>query len=199
MSAIPDSMIQQQGVHTETHFHTFSVQTNRQPDQEFYSNAKVATDRRRDVRYATCDAVEVTVLDAAGFQIRGVLRDVSKNGLRVELGLPVDPGARLRIVLRDRAIIFAVACYCRTAARSFHVGAAINAVYHPKGGSEPVGTDLLLPSGIWQDEAGSSAVAGASDPYRCVARAILDDHVSARASGSQRWQLRMPPLADPVV
>jgi hypothetical protein len=188
--------IQQPADPTATHFHAFSVQANPQPDRDSGPYAKFGTERRRDVRYATCDAVEVTVLDASGFQIRGVLRDVSKNGLRVELGLPVDPGARLRIVLRDRAIIFAVACYCRIAARSFHVGAAINGVYHPKGGVEPIGTDLLLPSGVWHDAAASSAVAGESERYRSVARAIIDDHVPAGACASYSWQLRLPPLSD---
>jgi hypothetical protein len=123
-----------------------------------------------------------------GFQVRGVLRDVSKNGLGVELGLPVDPGARLRIVLHDRAIIFAVASYCRNTARSFHVGAAIKGVYHPKGTGEQIGTDLLLPSGVWQDEPVSTPGAGKSQPCRDLALSIIDDHMWARATH------RMPPM-----
>jgi hypothetical protein len=179
------SFIQQQQVALRVRFRAFCDQTDVQADRYSRPEPKFGPERRCETRYATCDAVDVSVLDVAGFQVRGVLRDVSKNGLRVELGLPVDPGARLRIVLHDRAIIFAVACYCRNTARSFHVGASIKGVYHPKGTGEQIGTDLLLPSGVWQDEPVSTPGAQNCQPCRELAKSIIGDHMLAGASGSR--------------
>jgi PilZ domain len=186
------NVIQQLPVPVRTHFRAFSVPASVHADRYSRPASQFGPERRREVRYATCDAVEVSVLDVPGFQVRGVLRDVSKNGLRVELGLPVEPGARLRIVLRDRAIIFAAACYCRNTGRSFQVGAAIKGVYHPKSTGEPIGTDLLLPSGVWHDEPASTPGTGKPQPNRDLAQAIIDDHMSAGATGSHR----MPPFSD---
>lgn len=149
-------------------------------------------ERRREPRYATYDAVEVSVLGLAGFQIRGVLRDVSRNGLRVELGLPVDPGAHLKISLCDRAVIFAVACYCRRTRGSYHVGAAIREVYHPKGGALDSGTALPLDSDFWPSGAISIAEAGKAQECRTLAKAIVDDHVVVVHSG--RSHFRLPPV-----
>ena len=149
-------------------------------------------ERRREPRYATYDAVEVSVLGVAGFQIRGVLRDVSRNGLRVEVGLPVDPGAHLKISSCDRAIIFAVACYCRRTSDSYHVGAAIREVYHPKGGGSESGTTLPLDSDFWPAGSISVTEAGKAQEYRTLAKAIVDDHVAGFHAG--RPQFRLPPV-----
>jgi hypothetical protein len=185
-------IIEQQPSPVRVHFRALSVQTEKPSHPADASGPE----RRREARYATCDAVEVSVLDVAGFQVRGVLRDVSKNGLCVELGLPVEPGARLRIVLHGRAIIFAVARYCRSTARSFQVGAAISGLYHPKGTGEPVGADLLLPSGVWRNVPVSIPGAEKCQECRDLAQAIIDDHASVGAGSSLRWQLRLPPLPD---
>jgi len=81
-------------------------------------------EKRREHRYATCDPVSVVLLDYAGLRVPGVLRDVSKSGFRVEIGLPVHQGAKLKLGLHDQ-IIFAVARYCRRTADTYQVGAFI--------------------------------------------------------------------------
>jgi PilZ domain len=151
--------------------------------RDFGPDSNPGAERRREPRYATYDAVEVSVLGLAGFQIRGVLRDVSRNGLRVEVGLPVDPGAHLKISLCDRAIIFAVACYCRRTRGSYHVGAAIRDVYHPKSGGSDSGTALPLDSDFRPAGSISSAEAGKAQEYRSLAKAIVDEHVVVVNSG----------------
>jgi hypothetical protein len=91
-------------------------------------------EKRREARYETCEAVEVSILDGENRRLRGILRDVSRSGLRVELSQPVNPGARLEVVLYNRAIIFGEARYCRASIDSYHVGMAISDIYDPKKG-----------------------------------------------------------------
>jgi hypothetical protein len=99
-------------------------------------------EKRREVRYGTCEPVEVCILEMASCEkasgemascrLAGVLRDVSRNGLRIELSMPVNAGARLEIVLRDRAIIFGEARYCSGSGGAYQVGVVIEDVYYPK-------------------------------------------------------------------
>jgi PilZ domain len=91
-------------------------------------------ERRREARYATCEAVEVCILDVESQPQRGILRDVSRSGLRIELSLPLGAGAHLEVVLVDRAIIFGEARYCRRSAHAYQVGVVIEDIYYPKSG-----------------------------------------------------------------
>jgi PilZ domain len=92
-------------------------------------------EKRREARYETCEAVEVSILDGENRRLGGILRDVSRSGLRVELSQPVKPGAHLEVVLYNRALIFGEARYCRASIDSYHVGMAIKDIYDPKKGS----------------------------------------------------------------
>jgi hypothetical protein len=89
-------------------------------------------EKRREKRYSTCEAVEVCLLDMHSQGLQGILRDVSRSGLRIELNFAVKAGARLEVVLRDRAIIFGEARYCRRSAHTYQVGVAIEDIYYPK-------------------------------------------------------------------
>lgn len=134
--------------------------------------ADFGPERRREVRYPTCDAVEVAALDVAGFQVRGVLRDVSRNGLCVELGLPVDPGARLKITLRDETIILVAVCYCRKTASSYQVGTAIKGVYQSS--KLTAAAPRKVHCNIWRVEPDAG---GSGNPHQSheLARAIVND------------------------
>jgi hypothetical protein len=89
-------------------------------------------EKRREARYVTCDVVEVCILHAEGERLQGILRDVSRSGLRIELSLPVNIGARLEVVLHNRAIIFGEARYCAASAHAYQVGVVIEDIYYPK-------------------------------------------------------------------
>jgi hypothetical protein len=89
-------------------------------------------EKRREARYETCEAVEVSILDGENRRLKGILRDVSRSGLRVELSQPVEPGAHLEVVLYNRAIIFGEARYCQASTHSYQVGMAIEDIYYPK-------------------------------------------------------------------
>jgi hypothetical protein len=91
-------------------------------------------EKRREARYVTCDAVEVCILDVESQRLQGILRDVSRSGLRIELSLPVKAGAHLEVVLPNRAIIFGDARYCHRSAHRYQVGVVIEDVYYPKSG-----------------------------------------------------------------
>ncbi len=94
-------------------------------------------EKRREVRYTTCETVEVCILEvpsreAPSRRLAAILRDVSRNGLRIEFSTPVKAGARLEIVLPDRAIIFGTTCYCRRDADAYQAGVVIEDIYYPK-------------------------------------------------------------------
>jgi hypothetical protein len=110
------------------------------------------SEKRKEPRYATCDPADISLLDMASLQVPGVVRDVSRNGIRIEVVLPVSMGARLKICLPKRAIIFAVARYCRRTKDTYQVGAEIESVYYPKQAStispQLEGPDALPESGL---------------------------------------------------
>jgi len=113
-----------------------SVQTLHHPSVTSCSavveGARPFIEKRREARYVTCDVVEVSILHAEGERLQGILRDVSRSGLRIELSVPVQVGARLEVVLHNRAIIFGEARYCAGSAHGYQVGVVIEDIYYPK-------------------------------------------------------------------
>jgi hypothetical protein len=188
-SPLPGTLIRQ-ALLTRFHFRRPTAESHSPSEIDIREQSHCGPERRREARYVTYDAVRVTVLGAGGFQIRGVLRDVSRNGLCVEVGLPVEQGAHLKITLRDRAIIFAVACYCRESTNSYHVGASISEVYRPKGGLSG-GRDALLHSEFWP-----AVEDGGFRECHDLAKAIVDDHVFVAIAPTVRPQRRLPPVSD---
>jgi hypothetical protein len=126
-------------------------------------------EKRREVRYETCEAVDVSILEEESQRLPGILRDVSRSGLRIELSLAVKAGARLEVVLRNRAIIFGEARYCVRSANTYQVGVVIEDIYYPRN----------VPAAITHDERRRripqpTSTAPASDH----ARRLGSDHVS---------------------
>ena len=136
-------------------------------------------EQRREARYPTCEVVEVTLIGESGLQLTGVLRDVSKNGLRVELDFPVPAGAHLKVAIGGRAVIFAVARYCHPTIDTFQVGAVIEEVYYPT-----------------SNFAGSDAYASV-DAIGChqLAQSIVTYYMSSRPMVDPP-ETRMSPLAE---
>lgn len=90
-------------------------------------------EKRREPRLATCEPAEIYVLDMQGLRLPGILRDVSRNGLRIEINMPLKPSDRLEIVLENRAIFFGQVRYCRRVDDCYHAGVLIGDVLYPKG------------------------------------------------------------------
>jgi len=141
-------------------------------------------ERRRETRYETCDPVQVYLLDHAGLHIPGVVRDISKSGLRVEIGLPVVAGTRLKIRLRSH-VIFGEVRYCRESGGACQVGVAIDGVYF-----SPSGTSRAAEADAPRQES------------HALARFIVDDHLYAPESDFveshhiESHHHRMPPVSN---
>jgi PilZ domain len=141
-------------------------------------------ERRRETRYETCDPVQVYLLDLAGLQLPGVVRDISKSGLRLEIGLPVVAGARLKIRLRSH-VIFGEVRYCRESGDVWQAGVAMDDVYF----SPQAASRAAEPDASRQES-------------HALARFIVDDHLYAPASDSieshhiESHHHRMPPVSN---
>lgn len=92
-------------------------------------------EKRREQRYPACDIVEVQVIGAPGGRFGGMIIDISKSGLRLEVGKPLARGAHLEIVLPSRAIVIGEARYCRTKGKLYYVGVSIQGVYFAQSAS----------------------------------------------------------------
>jgi sulfite reductase alpha subunit-like flavoprotein len=96
------------------------------------SNGSLHVEKRRETRYPTCEPVEVYLLDMNNLRLSGMLKDISKSGMRIELDMPLKPGDRLEVVVQNKAIAFAEVRYCRRTGESYQVGILIEDVYYPK-------------------------------------------------------------------
>lgn len=89
-------------------------------------------EKRRETRYSACEPVEVYLLDMQGLRVPGMLKDISRNGLRIELSMPLKAGDRLEVVLENRAIIFGQVRHCRRVDDRYYAGVLIGDVLYPK-------------------------------------------------------------------
>jgi PilZ domain len=89
-------------------------------------------EKRGEARIPACEPVEVYLLDMQGLRLPGILRDVSRNGLRIELSMPLKAGDRLEVVRENYAIIFGEVRYSRRADDCYHAGVLIGDVLDPK-------------------------------------------------------------------
>jgi PilZ domain len=96
------------------------------------SNGSLHVEKRREMRYPTCEPVEVYLLDMNNLRLSGMLKDISKNGMRLELDMPLKAGDRLEVVVQNKAIVFAEVRHCRRMGESYQVGVLIDDVYYPK-------------------------------------------------------------------
>lgn len=92
----------------------------------------VQVERRREPRYPANDIVEVQVVGGSTERFPGTILDLSRSGLRLEVGKPLSRGTHLEIVLRNRAIIFGESCYARSKNGLYQVGVSIENVYFAK-------------------------------------------------------------------
>ena len=117
-----------------------SVDTGNKP----LADAERQLERRREHRYPARDIVEVQVIGASGGRFGGTVLDISRSGMKVEVGKPLSQGAHLEIVLPSRAIILGEARYCRAKNKLYHVGVRIEGVYFSQAVSaRHIGKELL--------------------------------------------------------
>jgi hypothetical protein len=108
------------------------------------SPSQPRVERRREHRYAACEIVEVQVIGASGGRFGGIILDISRSGLKIEIGKPLSQGAHLEILLPGRAIIMGEARYCRSKNKLYQVGVKIEGVYFSHAvSSRHVGKELM--------------------------------------------------------
>jgi len=101
------------------------------------SPTKPASDKRREIRYPTNDQAEVRMLPSSGEHLAATIVDISKSGLRLELGSTLLKGSRVEITTSPRKlIIFGEVRYCRRVGGIFNAGILIEGVVAPAGDSE---------------------------------------------------------------
>src|ERR1700733_4875235 len=89
-------------------------------------------DRRREARYPTNDPAKIRILEAWDDPARfaGIVLDVSRNGMRVEVAKPLPTGMRVEVIL-VKASVFGEIRYCQRVSLVYHVGIAIEDVFFP--------------------------------------------------------------------
>jgi PilZ domain len=101
-------------------------------------------ERRQEHRYPACEIIEVQIIGASGSRFGGVILDISRSGLKIEIGKPLSAGAHLEIVLPSHGIIIGEARYCRSKNKLYHVGVKIEGVYFSQAVySRHIGNELL--------------------------------------------------------
>ena len=144
---------------------------------EGHAEVNRGDEKPAEVFYPTCDAAEISLLETPGVQMFGVVHHVSKCGLRMETGLPVMAGSRLKISLRKRAIVFGRARDCRRTEKTYQVEVDIESAYYPSRAA----SSLLQ---ISSSEPGPASGA--------LARSIVRHHLSLLAA-SPNFPCRVPP------
>ena len=96
---------------------------------ETHSRSAVG-DRRREVRYPCRDSADVRSLDDLGASHKATVVDISRSGLRIEVGVHLAKETHVEIVIHKHAIIFGEVRYCRTYGEGFHVGILIEQVFY---------------------------------------------------------------------
>lgn len=159
-------------------------------------NFEPLPERRREVRYPTYEEVRVSLIEVSGLEVSGVLRDVSRSGFRVELCLPVKMGARVKVSIGDKAVMFATARYCRREKDTFQVGASIDAMFCPSA----LQAARLPGRPASQNAEGHDAATsdGSGGEFRGVARAIMDEQELFLWDGP-RLQAELRPASNRMV
>ena len=99
------------------------------------SHAAPSVEKRKEARYPTRDAALVRELPPAHSreELPATVIDVSKSGLRLELGKQLWKGSRIEIAIVPRKlVIFGEVRYCRRSGAIFQVGVLIEGLVFPK-------------------------------------------------------------------
>jgi hypothetical protein len=141
-------------------------------------------EKSRESRNSPCEPVEVYLLDMQGLRLPGILRDVARNGLRIELNMPLKAGDRLEVVRENHAIIFGEVRYCRRADDCYHAAVLIGDVLYPK---------AIPPAETGESTTNTGSARARSTPRRAASASPAGPpgtHISAReADGFFRGRL----------
>ena len=89
-------------------------------------------ERRKEIRYACHDAVQVRVLPGDGRMVSGTMIDISKSGVRVEIPIPAVKGSEIEVMIPQEMIIFGEVRHSRRSGETYLVGVMIRDVFYAR-------------------------------------------------------------------
>jgi len=92
--------------------------------------AAALIERRWEPRYTTNDPATVKVLPAGTTQASGLILDISRFGLRVQLPMSLDKGMEVKVTMPLGVVVVGQVRYCRGADSAFQVGIATREVIY---------------------------------------------------------------------
>jgi PilZ domain/Putative zinc-finger len=82
-------------------------------------------ERRREPRYPCNDPVEIRIVAGDGSRVPGTLKDISRSGLRIEIGISVPKGAEIEIFLSKQLSVTGRVRHCRRVGAKHQAGILI--------------------------------------------------------------------------
>jgi len=82
-------------------------------------------ERRREPRYPCNDPVEIRIVPGDGSRVAGTLKDISRSGLRIEIGVPVLKSAEIEIFLSTQLSVTGRVRHCRRVGAKYQAGILI--------------------------------------------------------------------------
>lgn len=104
---------------------------------------KAAVERRREARYPCNEPAEVRNLSVDGSRIPATLTDVSRSGMRVEVGVPLMKGVQVEVILRQQDGIVGRVRHCRQIGARYQVGILILDASHAFNAAEHISNGHL--------------------------------------------------------
>jgi len=93
--------------------------------------AAALIERRWEPRYTTSDPAAVKVLPAGTTHASGLVLDISRFGLRVQLPMSLDKGMEVKVTMPLGVIVVGQVRYCRRVDSTFQVGISTREVIYP--------------------------------------------------------------------
>ena len=93
----------------------------------------LSVEKRLEARYPTNDAAQLQIMPSNGTWLPCTVIDISKSGLRLELGTQLTRNVRIEVMITPlKLVIFGEVRYCRRSGEHYHAGILIEGVVFPK-------------------------------------------------------------------
>jgi len=107
---------------------SFAAMETTTPNQS--SGTSHQRDRRREARYPCRENADVRVLSGELGPLPAMILDMSRSGLRLEMGVALPPGRAIAVVLPKDVIVFGRIRYCHSTGQAFQAGVRIEDVFY---------------------------------------------------------------------
>ena len=98
-------------------------------DRQVLNSSQPGAERRREPRYLVEDIVEVELMSAPTGRYTGVVRDISRSGMRLELRTPITRGGQIKIIFPKQLVVFGEIRYCHREGSGYQAGVLIDSAF----------------------------------------------------------------------